>query len=201
MVPASGLDHFRPREAYLQISPASVSSQAVGKNWYPDRSSAAQPCQEVLQTGSQDRFVPSVGRAENESRGPRGIPASAQSGRRRLLLLRAGRRQALDTHPHGKELEGVDGLALQPALLRFARSQGNEVIGPALIDLPAGRVQHRRRTPHVSRAGRKRFRARHEKGERSLLESISNHIGAKGARPAETMPLPGMVGTTESEDK
>ena len=26
--------------------------------------------------------------------------------------------------------------------------------------------------------------------ERSLLESISNHIGAKGARPVETMPLP-----------
>ena len=77
MVPASGLDHFRPREAYLQISPGSVSSQAVGKNWYPDRISAAQPCQEVLQTGSQDRFVSSVGRAENESCGPWGIPASA----------------------------------------------------------------------------------------------------------------------------
>ncbi|MDY0169811.1 MAG: hypothetical protein RBS80_24925, partial [Thermoguttaceae bacterium] len=28
--------------------------------------------------------------------------------------------------------------------------------------------------------------------ERSLLESISTHIGAKGARPVETMPLPGM---------
>ena len=28
--------------------------------------------------------------------------------------------------------------------------------------------------------------------ERALLESISNHIGAKGAKPVETMPLPGM---------
>ena len=35
--------------------------------------------------------------------------------------------------------------------------------------------------------------------ERSLLESISNHIGAKGARPAETMPLPGMESAGESE--
>ena len=35
-------------------------------------------------------------------------------------------------------------------------------------------------------------------GERSLLESISNHIGAKGARPAETRPLPGMASGTES---
>jgi len=35
--------------------------------------------------------------------------------------------------------------------------------------------------------------------ERSLLESISNHIGAKGARRAETMPLPGMASATESE--
>ena len=35
--------------------------------------------------------------------------------------------------------------------------------------------------------------------ERSLLESISNHIGAKGAKPAETMPLPGMESTAESE--
>ena len=36
--------------------------------------------------------------------------------------------------------------------------------------------------------------------ERSLLESISNHIGAKGAKPAETMPLPGMEATAKSED-
>ena len=36
--------------------------------------------------------------------------------------------------------------------------------------------------------------------ERSLLESISNHIGAKGARPVETMPLPGMTPAGESED-
>ena len=35
--------------------------------------------------------------------------------------------------------------------------------------------------------------------ERSLLESISNHIGAKGAMRAETMPLPGMAAATESE--
>ena len=37
--------------------------------------------------------------------------------------------------------------------------------------------------------------------ERSLLESISNHIGAKGAKPAETMPLPGMASTAEREDE
>ena len=35
--------------------------------------------------------------------------------------------------------------------------------------------------------------------ERALLESISNHIGAKGAKPVETMPLPGMESTSESE--
>jgi adenine-specific DNA methylase len=35
--------------------------------------------------------------------------------------------------------------------------------------------------------------------ERSLLESISNHIGAKGARRAETRPLPGMAPVAESE--
>jgi len=28
--------------------------------------------------------------------------------------------------------------------------------------------------------------------ERATLESISNHVGAKGAKPKETMPLPGM---------
>jgi hypothetical protein len=37
--------------------------------------------------------------------------------------------------------------------------------------------------------------------ERSLLESISNHIGAKGARPVETLPLPGMAFTAESEEE
>jgi len=37
--------------------------------------------------------------------------------------------------------------------------------------------------------------------ERSLLESISNHIGAKGARPAETKTLPGMDSMAESEDE
>ena len=37
--------------------------------------------------------------------------------------------------------------------------------------------------------------------ERSLLESISSHIGAKGAKPAETMPLPGMASTAEREDE
>ena len=36
--------------------------------------------------------------------------------------------------------------------------------------------------------------------ERATLESISNHIGAKGAKPSETMPLPGMAAKTESED-
>jgi len=36
--------------------------------------------------------------------------------------------------------------------------------------------------------------------ERATLESISNHIGAKGAKPKETMPLPGMAATAESED-
>lgn len=35
--------------------------------------------------------------------------------------------------------------------------------------------------------------------ERALLESISNHIGAKGAKPVETMPLPGMASAVESE--
>jgi hypothetical protein len=37
--------------------------------------------------------------------------------------------------------------------------------------------------------------------ERSLLESISNHIGAKGAKRVETLPLPGMAFTAESEDE
>ena len=37
--------------------------------------------------------------------------------------------------------------------------------------------------------------------ERSLLESISNHIGAKGARPAETKTLPGMDSMAEGEDE
>ena len=35
--------------------------------------------------------------------------------------------------------------------------------------------------------------------ERSILESISTHIGAKGSKPAETMPLPGMASVAESE--
>jgi hypothetical protein len=37
--------------------------------------------------------------------------------------------------------------------------------------------------------------------ERATLESISNHIGAKGAKPMATMPLPGMAASTESEDQ
>ncbi len=37
--------------------------------------------------------------------------------------------------------------------------------------------------------------------ERATLENISNHIGAKGAKPSETMPLPGMATSTESEDQ
>jgi adenine-specific DNA methylase len=37
--------------------------------------------------------------------------------------------------------------------------------------------------------------------ERATLESISNHIGAKGAKPKETMPLPGMATDAESEDQ
>jgi adenine-specific DNA methylase len=37
--------------------------------------------------------------------------------------------------------------------------------------------------------------------ERATLESISNHIGAKGAKPRETRPLPGMGATVESEDQ
>jgi hypothetical protein len=35
--------------------------------------------------------------------------------------------------------------------------------------------------------------------ERSLLESISNEIGARGPKAAETLPLPGMVSGRESE--
>ncbi len=37
--------------------------------------------------------------------------------------------------------------------------------------------------------------------ERATLESISNHVGAKGAKPRETMPLPGMATSAESEDQ
>jgi len=37
--------------------------------------------------------------------------------------------------------------------------------------------------------------------ERATLESISNHVGAKGAKPSETMPLPGMEANGESEDQ
>ena len=37
--------------------------------------------------------------------------------------------------------------------------------------------------------------------ERATLESISNYIGAKGAKPRETMPLPGMATSAESEDQ
>jgi hypothetical protein len=37
--------------------------------------------------------------------------------------------------------------------------------------------------------------------ERATLESISNHVGAKGAKPSETMPLPGMAANAESEDQ
>ena len=36
--------------------------------------------------------------------------------------------------------------------------------------------------------------------ERATLESISNHIGAKGAKPTETMPLPGIAAKAESEE-
>ena len=36
--------------------------------------------------------------------------------------------------------------------------------------------------------------------ERATLESISNYIRAKGAKPSETMPLPGMAAKTESEE-
>jgi hypothetical protein len=37
--------------------------------------------------------------------------------------------------------------------------------------------------------------------ERATLESISNHIGAKGAKPSETMRLPGMAANADSEDQ
>ncbi len=37
--------------------------------------------------------------------------------------------------------------------------------------------------------------------ERATLESISNHIGAKGAKPSETRRLPGMAANAESEDQ
>jgi len=37
--------------------------------------------------------------------------------------------------------------------------------------------------------------------ERATLESISNHIGAKGAKPSETMPLPGMEPDEEGEER
>ena len=37
--------------------------------------------------------------------------------------------------------------------------------------------------------------------ERLILESISNHIGAKGARRVEAKPLPGMESIAESEDE
>ena len=37
--------------------------------------------------------------------------------------------------------------------------------------------------------------------ERATLESISNHVGAKGAKPSETMRLPGMETDAESEDQ